>query len=119
MIARNVSDAWRSRAYAISYVVAFGVGPAAVPLIAALYDGVNGSPICSRRLRRLPAEHCLRRSLCGCRCGPSVSLRKLLSQPAPWVPASILGHQRTLLTPASLSPRLYMDEIVPPSTVRH
>ena len=44
MIARNVSDAWRSRAYAISYVVAFGVGPAAVPLIAALYDGVNGFP---------------------------------------------------------------------------
>jgi MFS family permease len=43
-IARNVSDAWRSRAYAISYVVAFGVGPAAVPLIAALYDGVNGFP---------------------------------------------------------------------------
>jgi MFS family permease len=44
VIARNVSDAWRSRAYAIGYVVAFGVGPAAVPLIAALYDGVNGFP---------------------------------------------------------------------------
>jgi hypothetical protein len=40
----GTSDAWRSRAYAISYVVAFGVGPAAVPLIAALYDGVNGFP---------------------------------------------------------------------------
>jgi MFS family permease len=36
LIARNVSDAWRSRAYAVSYVVAFGIGPAAVPLIAAL-----------------------------------------------------------------------------------
>ena len=44
VIARNVSDAWRSRAYVVSYVVAFGVGPAAVPLIAALYDGVNGFP---------------------------------------------------------------------------
>lgn len=44
VIARNVSDAWRSRAYAVGYVVAFGVGPAAVPLIAVLYDGVNGFP---------------------------------------------------------------------------
>jgi MFS family permease len=44
VIARNVSDAWRSRAYAISYVVAFGIGPAAVPLIAALYDGTRGFP---------------------------------------------------------------------------
>ncbi|MGE0005611.1 MAG: MFS transporter [Parvibaculaceae bacterium] len=44
VIARNVGDSWRSRAYAISYVVAFGVGPAAVPLIAALYEGVNGFP---------------------------------------------------------------------------
>jgi MFS family permease len=44
VIARNVSDAWRSRAYAIGYVVAFGVGPAAVPLIAALYDGAQGFP---------------------------------------------------------------------------
>ena len=44
VIARNVSDSWRSRAYAISYVVAFGVGPAAVPLIAALYNDVNGFP---------------------------------------------------------------------------
>jgi MFS family permease len=44
LIARNVSDAWRSRAYAISYVVAFGIGPAAVPLIAALYDGARGFP---------------------------------------------------------------------------
>jgi MFS family permease len=44
VIARTVSDAWRSRAYAIGYVVAFGVGPAAVPLIAALYDGPRGFP---------------------------------------------------------------------------
>ncbi len=44
VIARNVSDAWRSRAYAIGYVVAFGVGPAAVPLIAALYDETRGFP---------------------------------------------------------------------------
>jgi len=44
VIARNVSDAWRSRAYAVSYVVAFGVGPAAVPLIAALYEGTRGFP---------------------------------------------------------------------------
>ena len=44
VIARNVGDAWRSRAYAISYVVAFGIGPAAVPLIAALYEGANGFP---------------------------------------------------------------------------
>jgi MFS family permease len=44
LIARAVSDAWRSRAYAISYVVAFGIGPAAVPLIAALYDGARGFP---------------------------------------------------------------------------
>jgi MFS family permease len=44
VIARNVSDAWRSRAYAISYVVAFGIGPAAVPLIAALYDEGRGFP---------------------------------------------------------------------------
>ncbi len=44
VIARNVSDAWRARAYAIGYVVAFGVGPAAVPLIAALYDGARGFP---------------------------------------------------------------------------
>jgi MFS family permease len=44
VIARNVSDAWRSRAYAIGYVVAFGVGPAAVPLIAALYDEGRGFP---------------------------------------------------------------------------
>jgi len=44
LIARNVSDAWRSRAYAVSYVVAFGVGPAAVPLIAALYDETRGFP---------------------------------------------------------------------------
>ncbi|HKQ95452.1 MAG TPA: MFS transporter [Aestuariivirgaceae bacterium] len=44
VIARNVSDSWRSRAYAISYVVAFGVGPAAVPLIAVLYDEVDGFP---------------------------------------------------------------------------
>lgn len=44
VIARNVGDAWRSRAYAVSYVVAFGVGPAAVPLIAALYDEARGFP---------------------------------------------------------------------------
>jgi MFS family permease len=44
VIARNVSDAWRSRAYAVSYVVAFGVGPAAVPLIATLYDETQGFP---------------------------------------------------------------------------
>jgi MFS family permease len=44
VIARNVSDAWRSRAYAIGYVVAFGVGPAAVPLIAVLYDEAHGFP---------------------------------------------------------------------------
>jgi MFS family permease len=44
VIARHVSDAWRSRAYAVGYVVAFGVGPAAVPLIAALYDGPRGFP---------------------------------------------------------------------------
>jgi MFS family permease len=44
VIARNVSDAWRSRAYAAGYVVAFGAGPAAVPLIAALYDGPRGFP---------------------------------------------------------------------------
>jgi MFS family permease len=44
VIARNVSDAWRSRAYAIGYVVSFGIGPAAVPLIAALYDGTRGFP---------------------------------------------------------------------------
>jgi MFS family permease len=44
VIARNVSDEWRSRAYAVGYVVAFGVGPAAVPLIAALYDGPRGFP---------------------------------------------------------------------------
>lgn len=44
VIARNVSDAWRSRAYAVGYVVAFGVGPAAVPLIAALYDEARGFP---------------------------------------------------------------------------
>jgi MFS family permease len=44
VIARNVSDAWRARAYAIGYVVAFGVAPAAVPLIAALYDGARGFP---------------------------------------------------------------------------
>lgn len=45
VIARNVGDAWRSRAYAVSYVVAFGVGPAAVPLIAALYDAQRGFPL--------------------------------------------------------------------------
>lgn len=45
VIARNVSDAWRSRAYAIGYVVAFGIGPAAVPLIAALYDEQLGFPL--------------------------------------------------------------------------
>ena len=44
VIARNVSDAWRSRAYAVSYVVAFGIGPAAVPLIATLYDEGRGFP---------------------------------------------------------------------------
>lgn len=44
VIARNVSDAWRSRAYAVGYVVAFGVGPAAVPLIATLYDETRGFP---------------------------------------------------------------------------
>jgi MFS family permease len=44
LIARAVSDAWRSRAYAISYASAFGIGPAAVPLIAALYDGARGFP---------------------------------------------------------------------------
>lgn len=42
VIARNVDDAWRSRAYALSYVIAFGVGPAAVPLIAGRFDGANG-----------------------------------------------------------------------------
>jgi MFS family permease len=45
VIARNVSDAWRSRAYAISYVVAFGIGPAAIPLIAGLYDRDAGFPL--------------------------------------------------------------------------
>ncbi len=45
VIARNVSDAWRSRAYAVGYVVAFGVGPAAVPLIAGLYDARLGFPL--------------------------------------------------------------------------
>lgn len=45
VIARNVGDAWRARAYAVSYVVAFGVGPAAVPLIAALYDAERGFPL--------------------------------------------------------------------------
>lgn len=45
VIARNVSDGWRSRAYAVSYVVAFGIGPAAVPLIAALYDTQRGFPL--------------------------------------------------------------------------
>jgi MFS family permease len=44
VIARNISDAWRSRAYAVGYVVAFGVGPAAIPLIAAFYDGGRGFP---------------------------------------------------------------------------
>ena len=45
VIARNVGDAWRARAYAVGYVVAFGVGPAAVPLIAALYDARRGFPL--------------------------------------------------------------------------
>ncbi len=45
VIARNVGDAWRARAYAVGYVVAFGVGPAAVPLIAALYDARAGFPL--------------------------------------------------------------------------
>ncbi len=45
VIARNVGDAWRARAYAASYVVAFGIGPAAVPLIAALYDAERGFPL--------------------------------------------------------------------------
>lgn len=44
VIARNVSDAWRGRAYAVGYVVAFGIGPAAVPLIAALYVEGRGFP---------------------------------------------------------------------------
>lgn len=45
VIARNVGEAWRARAYAVSYVVAFGIGPAAVPLIAALYDAERGFPL--------------------------------------------------------------------------
>ena len=39
VIARNVGEAWRARAYAVSYVVAFGIGPAAVPLIGAFLNG--------------------------------------------------------------------------------
>ena len=43
-VAKYVDDRWRSRVYAVSYVVSFGVGPAAIPLVAALHDDAGGFP---------------------------------------------------------------------------
>ena len=42
VVARHVPAAWRSRAYAVKYVVSLGVGATAVPLVAELYK-LNGS----------------------------------------------------------------------------
>jgi MFS family permease len=43
-VAKYVDDRWRSRVYAVSYVVSFGIGPAAIPLIAALHGESGGFP---------------------------------------------------------------------------
>lgn len=42
MVARYTDDAWRSRVYAVRYVVSFGASAAAVPLIAFLHRGAGG-----------------------------------------------------------------------------
>jgi MFS family permease len=42
MIARYTTDAWRSRAYAVRYIVSFGASASAVPLVALLHDYTGG-----------------------------------------------------------------------------
>lgn len=42
LIARYSSDEWRSRVYAVKYVLALGVAASAVPLIAVLHDWTGG-----------------------------------------------------------------------------
>jgi hypothetical protein len=42
MIAKYVDDRWRSRAYAVRYVMSFGASAAAVPLVAILHAASGG-----------------------------------------------------------------------------
>jgi MFS family permease len=42
LIARHSSDEWRSRVYAVKYVLALGVAASAVPLVAVLHDYSGG-----------------------------------------------------------------------------
>jgi MFS family permease len=42
MVARYTDDAWRSRVYALRYVVSFGASACAVPLVAFIHDGAGG-----------------------------------------------------------------------------
>jgi len=42
MIVRYTTDAWRSRAYALRYLLSFGVSAAAVPMVAFLHDRNGG-----------------------------------------------------------------------------
>jgi len=42
MVARHTDDEWRSRVYALRYVVSFGASAAAVPLVALMHGGSGG-----------------------------------------------------------------------------
>jgi len=45
MIVRYTTDAWRARAYALRYLLSFGVSAAAVPMVAFLHDKGGGFPV--------------------------------------------------------------------------
>lgn len=42
MVARHTDDQWRSRVYALRYVVSFGASAAAVPLVALMHGAASG-----------------------------------------------------------------------------
>ena len=42
LVARVTGEGWRSRIYAVKYLLSLGVGAVAVPLIAILYEGRGG-----------------------------------------------------------------------------
>jgi MFS family permease len=42
VVARYADERWRARAFAVGYVVSFGVSPAAVPLIAVMHGSAGG-----------------------------------------------------------------------------
>lgn len=42
MVGRYIADSWRSRVYALRYLVSFGASATAIPLVAALHDSGQG-----------------------------------------------------------------------------